>query len=134
MAVKFEKMSYVRFCKDVEEKTGIKLSAAKIASLAKKPRVGEVYDPEKVNLNAILEYVFNEGLDLDFVKNHDDEDFGRIRTTAFKIDPEKVYELKGKGGHAHIIKMTETHIAFIEDDNKTLRAMSIQSFKNSVVK
>lgn len=134
MAVKFEKMSYVRFCNEVEEKTGVKLSAAKIASLAKKPIVGEIYDPEKVNYTAILEYVVNEGLDLEFIKNHDDEDFGIVRTAAFKIDPEKVYELKGKGGHAHIIKMTDTHIAFIEDDEKTIRAMSIQSFKNSVVK
>lgn len=134
MAVKFEKMSYVRFCNEVAEKEGVKLSAAKMSALARKPVVGEVYDPEKVNYTAILEYVVNEGLDLDFLKNHDDKDFGIVRTTAFKIDPEKVYELKGKGGHAHIIKMTETHIAFIEDDNKTLRAKSIQSFKNSVVK
>lgn len=134
MAVKFEKMSYARFCNEVEEKTGVRLSAAKIASLAKKPIIGEIYDPEKVNYNAILEYCVNEGLDLEFLKNHNDEDFGIVRTTAFKIDPEIVYELKGKGGHAHIIKMTETHIAFIEDDDKTIRAMSIQSFKNSVVK
>lgn len=134
MAVKFEKMSYVRFCNEVAEKEGVKLSAAKIASLAKKPIIGEIYDPEKVNYNAILEYCVNEGLDLEFLKNHDDEDFGIVRTTAFKIDPEKLYELKGKGGHAHIIKMTDTHVAFIEDDNNTLRAMSIQSFKNSIVK
>ena len=134
MAVKFEKMSYVRFCNEVEERTGVRLSAAKMSTLARKPIVGEIYDPEKINYNAILEYCVNEGLDLDFLKNHNDEDFGIVRTTAFKIDSEKVYELKGKGGHAHIIKMTETHIAFIEDDKKTIRAMSIQSFKNSVVK
>ena len=134
MAVEFKKMSYARFCNEVAEKEGIKLSAAKMSMLARKPVVGEVYDPEKINYNAILEYCVNEGLDLEFLKNHEDEDFGIVRTTAFKIDPEKVYELKGKGGHAHIIKMTETHIAFIEDDNNTLRAMSIQSFKNSVVK
>lgn len=134
MSVKFEKMSYVRFCNEVEEKTGVKLSAAKMSTLARKPVVGEIYDPDKVNYNAILEYVVNEGLDLDFLKTHNDEDFGIVRTTAFKIDPEKVYELKGKGGHAHILKMTKTHIAFVEDDEKTLRAMSIQSFKNSVVK
>lgn len=134
MAVKFEKMSYARFCNEVAEKEGIKLSAAKMSALARKPVVGEIYDPEKINYTAILEYVTNEGLNLEFLKNHNDEEFGIVRTTAFKIDPEKVYELKGKGGHAHIIKMTATHIAFIEDDNNTLRAMSIQSFKNSIVK
>lgn len=134
MAVKFEKMSYTRFCNEAEEKMGIKLSAAKIASLAKKPINGEVYDAEKINREAIINYLDDMGVDPDFYECQSDEDFSIARKTAFKIDPEKVYELKGKGGHAHIIKMTETHIAFIEDDNKTLRAMSIQSFKNSVVK
>lgn len=134
MAVKFEKMSYVRFCKTVEYETGVKLSPAKMSTLARKPVAGEVYNPDKINYNAILEYCVNEGIDPDFLKNHNDDDFRTIRTTAFAIDPETAYELKGKGGHAHIISITATHVAFMEDDYITLRAMTIQSFKNSIVK
>lgn len=134
MAVQFEKMSYVRFCNEVAEKEGIKLSAAKMSMLARKPVVGEVYDSEKINREAIINYLDDMGVNPDFYEYQSDEDFAIVRTTGFKIDPEKVYELKGKGGHAHVLKMTKTHIAFVEDDGNTLRAMSIQSFKNSVVK
>lgn len=134
MAVKFEKMSYVRFCKEAKERMGIKLSAARMSMLARKPIVGEVYDAEKINREAIINYLDDMGVDPDFYECQSDEDFAIIRATSFKIDPEKLYELKGKGGHAHILKMTKTHIAFVEDDGNTLRAMAIQSFKNSVVK
>lgn len=100
---------------------------------SKKPVVGEAYDPEAVNYEAVQEYLDKKNILIDLIdwESLNVDPIRKVATLSKDINDfhcgDIVY-LRGEEVGYEIIYMTETHVVIIRQDSTEPRCLSYSTF------
>ena len=100
---------------------------------SKKPVVGEAYDPEAVNYEAVQEYLAKKNILIDLIdwESLNVDPIRKVATLSKDINDfhrgDTVY-LRGEEVGYEIIYMTETHVVIIRQDSTEPRCLSHSTF------
>lgn len=108
-----------------------KLPYNQLLKLSKKPIVGEVYDPNKINAAAVDIYLAQHNIDLSKIDVEDITTAKRVATTTMQLKLNGRYKIRNVDEPVTIVALTKTHVCIAEaptDDEEILRSMSITTF------